>query len=79
MPDTPLGHVLTAASDILMREVGPGDDFFSAGGDSVAAVELATELEKVFRTEIDVELVLTQPDFAALATVLADASADRDR
>lgn len=33
MSDTPLGHVLTAASEILMREVGPEDDFFSAGGD----------------------------------------------
>ncbi|MEV7391962.1 MULTISPECIES: phosphopantetheine-binding protein [unclassified Streptomyces] len=79
MSDTPLGQVLTAASEILMREVGPEDDFFSAGGDSVAAVELVTELERMFHTEIDLELVLTQPDFAALATVLADVSAGRDR
>lgn len=53
------------------RRAEPTDDFFSLGGDSVAAVELAAELEERLGIEVDNELVVALPDLAALATSLA--------
>ncbi|MDH6708430.1 acyl carrier protein [Kitasatospora sp. MAA19] len=71
MPPAPIDAVLAAASEVFGRRAEPTDDFFSLGGDSVAAVELAAELEERLGIEVDNELVVALPDLAALATSLA--------
>ncbi|MEU3314339.1 acyl carrier protein [Streptomyces sp. NPDC048387] len=70
MPPAPIDAVLTAAAEVFGRPAGPADDFFSLGGDSVAAVELAVRLEELLGMEVDTELVVATPGFAALAAAL---------
>ncbi|MEV7545608.1 acyl carrier protein [Streptomyces sp. NPDC089915] len=70
MPPAPIDAVLTAAAEVFGRPAGPADDFFSLGGDSVAAVELAVRLEELLGVEVDTELVVGLPDLAALAAAL---------
>ncbi|MFD9130665.1 acyl carrier protein, partial [Kitasatospora sp. NPDC059571] len=55
----------------------PTDDFFSLGGDSIVAVELAVRLEDALGIEVDADLLVQLPDFAALADALAPALAAR--
>ncbi|MBO1413666.1 acyl carrier protein [Streptomyces sp. FH025] len=75
MPPAPLDAVLAAASEVFGRPAEPADDFFSLGGDSVTAVELAVELEERLGIEVDTELVAGLPDLAALADALGAALA----
>ncbi|MFD9793389.1 acyl carrier protein [Streptomyces sp. NPDC059070] len=73
VPEVPdvLHQVLTAAAAVFECEVGPCDGFFSLGGDSVMAVELATVLEELLDTEVHMETVVDADDFGALAAALA--------
>lgn len=66
-----LHQVLAAAATVFECEVGPSDSFFSLGGDSIMAVELATVMEGLLDTEVHTETVVDAPDFAALAAALA--------
>ncbi|MEU8438277.1 acyl carrier protein [Streptomyces sp. NPDC029216] len=75
MPPAPIDDVLTAVGEVFGRPAGPADDFFSLGGDSVTAVELAVRLEERLGIEVDTELVVGLADFAALAAALGAAAA----
>lgn len=68
-----LGLVLDAAAEVFGQAVLASDDFFSLGGDSIAAVELAVRLEEQLPTEVDTALIVDLPDFAALAAALTEA------
>ncbi|MEW2514699.1 acyl carrier protein [Streptomyces sp. NPDC046870] len=70
-----LAHVLTAATTVFGHPVEPGDNFFSLGGDSIAAVELVTLLEERLGVALDTEPVVNTADFAELAGALAAATA----
>ncbi|MGW6899989.1 acyl carrier protein [Streptomyces sp. NPDC054919] len=74
MSNTPIDEVLTAVSEVFGRQVVPEDDFFALGGDSITAVELSLRLEESLGVEVDVELVVSLPDLAALAAALAQPS-----
>ncbi|MGW2250681.1 acyl carrier protein [Kitasatospora sp. NPDC001660] len=74
MPPAPIDAVLAAASEVFGRPAEPADDFFSLGGDSITAVELAVRLEELLGVEVDTELIVGLPDFAALAEALAEAA-----
>jgi acyl carrier protein len=69
-PATALQHVLAAAAQVFRREVSSEDNFFQAGGDSVAAVELALAVEELVQREVASELVLETPTFGALAAAI---------
>ncbi|MER8187571.1 acyl carrier protein [Kitasatospora sp. NPDC094015] len=71
MPPAPIDAVLAAASEVFGHPAEPTDDFFSLGGDSIAAVELAVRLEEALGIEVDADLLVQLPDFAALAAALA--------
>ncbi|MEU9130644.1 acyl carrier protein [Kitasatospora sp. NPDC048540] len=71
MPHPPIDAVLAAASEVFGRRAEPTDDFFALGGDSITAVELTVRLEELLGTEVDTELIVGLPDFAALAAALA--------
>lgn len=73
LPSVPpvLHHVLTAAALVFERDVAPDDNFFDLGGDSIAAVELITQLEQRLDIEVDPQLVTGLPDVGSLADALA--------
>ncbi len=48
-----LQAVLSIAQEIFEKDTDERDDFFSLGGDSINAVELATRLEELLGEEID--------------------------
>jgi acyl carrier protein len=73
MSEVVLQWVLDATSDIFARTVSRSDSFFSLGGDSITAVELATRLEEVLGWEVDPQLVVDLPSLGALATALQSA------
>jgi acyl transferase domain-containing protein len=51
--------------------VGPDDDFFGLGGDSLVAAQLAVRLEEVFAVTVPLDDVFDHPTPAALAAVVA--------
>lgn len=70
-----LTHVLTAAATVFEQPVEPGDNFFSLGGDSIAAVELVTLLEERLGVALDTDPVCSTANFAELAGVFAATTA----
>lgn len=52
--------------DVLgLRQAAPEDDFFDLGGDSLRAITMTCELEKVFGREFPMNLIHRAPTFAA--------------
>lgn len=51
--------------------IGPDDDFFSAGGDSVQAIMALSAIEEAIGAEIPVALFFTYPSAAGLAEAVA--------
>ncbi|TQF08026.1 acyl carrier protein [Kitasatospora acidiphila] len=78
IPSPAPGHLLAllldAAAQVFGRPVAAHDSFFELGGDSIAAVELATVAERLTGIEVDTELIVEQADFTALAAALTPAS-----
>jgi acyl carrier protein len=70
--DVVLDAVLAAAAHVFGQHVDPGEGFFSLGGDSIAAIELAADLEEQLDIDIDISFVHRADTFADLARLLAD-------
>ncbi len=68
-----LGHVLAAACESFGRPVGPTDNFFDLGGDSVIAIELTSRLATRLAIDTDPALLIDSAVFAALAAALSSA------
>ena len=73
---TPLDIVVAAWAAILGRYQGAGDDFFAAGGHSLSAMRLASELRAATGREIWVEQLLKARTVAGIASLIR-ASPDR--
>ncbi|OON27438.1 MULTISPECIES: condensation domain-containing protein [Micromonospora] len=58
-----------------LPKLGVLDDFYAAGGDSLAAVALAVEAQRVFGTALSPAAVLRYPTVAALAAEVCQARA----
>ncbi|MDT0266595.1 acyl carrier protein [Streptomyces sp. DSM 44915] len=69
---TVLGHLLAAASEVFERPVGPADNFFDLGGDSVMAVELSLRLAERLPFEPDVLEIASSEDLGTLASRWAE-------
>lgn len=65
--------VLAAAEEVLGCSVGPGDEFFEMGGDSVAAVEFGELVERWLQRIVNVAELAGLADFAAMARALTAA------
>ncbi|MEU9509344.1 acyl carrier protein [Micromonospora sp. NPDC048170] len=52
--------------------VGPQDNFFEAGGDSLDVLELCTQIENATGVEIPMEAVWDAENFESLAAALAE-------
>ncbi|TDU04455.1 acyl carrier protein [Streptomyces sp. 846.5] len=63
--------VAEAAGGVFQRRVGPMDDFFSLGGDSLTAVELVFRLEQDLGFQIDLPLLLDARNFQEFAEALS--------
>lgn len=70
-PDALLSQVMATVTAVFGHAMAPDDNFFDAGGDSVAAVELADLLEERIGTDVDIELIHRAESFGALAAELA--------
>ncbi|MDQ0599372.1 acyl carrier protein [Streptomyces canus] len=57
--------------------IGPDDDFFDLGGDSLVATRLTARLEQRLGTAIDVLTVFDHPTIGELVTELEKAHGDR--
>jgi acyl transferase domain-containing protein len=63
--------VCEAFAEVLgVTGVGPSDNFFDLGGDSLIATQLAAWLRRTFQVTVSVREVLTRPTPDALATLL---------
>jgi acyl carrier protein len=54
--------------------VGPRDDFFALGGDSLLAAELQIEIELAFGVEVPATTLFRTPTIADLAQVVESAT-----
>ena len=68
--DEILQVIMSTAREIFERDVDQHDDFFSLGGDSVNAIDLAARLEEVLGLEIDHADVWGAESFHDFATKL---------
>ncbi|WP_446223080.1 AMP-binding protein [Nocardia sp. IBHARD005] len=69
--------VLAIFAEVLGRDdLGPGDDFFAAGGTSMQILALANRLTVATDCPVAVDDILTAPTPAGLATRLAAGTAD---
>jgi enterobactin synthetase component F len=55
--------------------VGPDDDFFDLGGDSLVAVALTGRIRDAFGVELSIASLFDSPTPASLATVLLEQGA----
>ena len=62
--------VTYAAGLIFGIEVGPDDNFFDLGGDSVSAIELVTRLEEALGREIDLIVLFDAQNFADFSAAI---------
>lgn len=60
-------------------EFGAEDDFFTHGGDSILAVQVVTDLERVTGRMLPIAYVYTSPTAAELGAILAEIFASDDR
>ncbi|MGA8260802.1 MAG: acyl carrier protein [Arenicellales bacterium] len=54
-------------SEVLGVKVGPGDDFFDLGGDSVASVQAMFRVSELIGTEIPPTAIYAHPTIEELA------------
>jgi non-ribosomal peptide synthetase component F/thioesterase domain-containing protein len=65
--------VARAWQDVLLAPVdGPDDDFFDAGGDSLAAITFAMELERALGLELSPTLIYEAPSFRGFCEALRE-------
>jgi acyl transferase domain-containing protein/acyl carrier protein len=75
----PAGAVESRLRELWGQVIGPGrdgpdDDFFDAGGDSLAAVELTAKIRAAFGIELSIGTLLDSRTFDALLAVVAEAA-----
>ncbi|MGV9774036.1 phosphopantetheine-binding protein [Streptosporangium sp. NPDC003464] len=64
--------IVAAAEDLFERPITEQDDFFSLGGDSLNAVELAARLEDLLGIELDLHTLWDAETFLGFAAELAE-------
>lgn len=75
MSSSSLEHqVLRMWESILeARPIGPTDDFYDLGGDSLAAIELVLQVKSAFGVELPIEVVLRGTTVSQIAALLREA------
>jgi hypothetical protein len=68
--------ILNIFADALGRTVSPDADFFAAGGDSLAAETVLTQLSAQLSQDIPGWMLIDYPSAAALAMALRPPEAD---
>jgi len=63
----------------LGRDVGPNDDFFDSGGDSLKAINMIMEVQSTHKVEIDVETFFEEPTLSKLTDAIITLSAAREQ
>jgi nonribosomal peptide synthetase MxcG len=72
--EEPARAILAVFREVLGRpELGPYDDFFEQGGQSLQLIQAANRLSVLLAREVPAKTVLAQPSAAALAAALEDA------
>src|SRR5579863_4667074 len=76
---SPMVDVLTPIWERVLRRpaIQPDDNFFDLGGDSLLAVELFSEIERVCGRELAPVTIYCAPTIASLAAVLDEPTAPR--
>jgi acyl carrier protein len=55
---------------ILGKEVGPDDDFFDAGGSSLAGIKMIIDVQSLYHLELDIESFFEYPTISRLAAAI---------
>jgi oxalate---CoA ligase len=79
LPRGPLQDLLRTMFQQTLRieRVGPDDDFFDLGGDSLSGAELALALERVVGVPLSVGALIEAPTVARLAALIVEGRAAR--
>ena len=59
--------LMEVLSEVLGAKLGPGDDFFELGGDSIASVQAMFRISELIGTEIPATEVYAHPTIEDLA------------
>ena len=59
-------------AQLLGRPIGPYDDFFEIGGDSLTAVRMIVEVQKAYRVEVELESFFESPSIEKLAALIVN-------
>jgi thioesterase domain-containing protein/acyl carrier protein len=73
-PGSPVGRQLEGLWKQLLRldEIGTDDDFFDLGGDSLLALELVTEIERIFGRSLSLPQLAEASTLDAMARLVED-------
>jgi amino acid adenylation domain-containing protein len=66
------------AEVLRVDRIGPHDDFFALGGDSILCLRVVSRVRAVLRVDLSPRALFDHPTVAALAQVVPDAPAVRD-
>ncbi|MES1970954.1 MAG: amino acid adenylation domain-containing protein [Pseudomonadota bacterium] len=67
----PIACIMQAMRDAVgVPDLGPDDDFFRAGGHSLAAIRVLAEIEAVLGHRLELEILFDQPTARALAALI---------
>jgi acyl carrier protein len=73
--DATIRNLTRLWAKLLGKEVGINDDFFDAGGSSLAGINMIIEVQSTYHVELDVEAFFEEPTIARLASAVAQAEA----
>jgi acyl carrier protein len=62
-----LSIVLSVAREVLRRDVGPEDNFFEEGGDSLAAMQMVGKLRQETSIPVQLRMLFEGPDFSTVS------------
>ncbi|WP_406205847.1 acyl carrier protein [Kitasatospora sp. NBC_01560] len=71
-PGTGLAELLTGIWEeaLGMGDIGPDENFFDLGGDSMAATTIATRIQRELGGEVQIRMIFDHPTVAELAAAL---------
>lgn len=66
------GKIINLWEKYTLQKVNPDIDFFESGGDSLSAINLIVEVQKIYSVDISVEKFMLNPSISFLDKLIND-------